>query len=89
MDIGGWLRSLGLERYETVFRENEINKTVLPNLTAEDLKDLGVVFSGTAASSSMLSPRCAADASVKQPPPTVRPGGRRALKTPPNAAKSR
>jgi class 3 adenylate cyclase len=42
MDIGGWLRSLGLERYEAAFRENEIDDTVLPTLTAEDLKDLGV-----------------------------------------------
>ena len=42
MDLGGWLRSLGLERYEASFRENEIDDTVLPNLTAEDLKDLGV-----------------------------------------------
>jgi class 3 adenylate cyclase/predicted ATPase len=42
MDLGGWLRSLGLERYEAAFRENEIDETVLPNLTAEDLKDLGV-----------------------------------------------
>ena len=32
MDIGGWLRSLGLERYEAAFRENEIDETVLPNL---------------------------------------------------------
>ncbi len=42
MDIGDWLRSLGLERYEAAFRENEIDETVLPNLTAEDLKELGV-----------------------------------------------
>src|SRR5271169_3468222 len=42
MDIGGWLRSLGLERYEAAFRENEIDDAVLPSLTAEDLKDLGV-----------------------------------------------
>ena len=42
MDIGGWLRSLGLERYEAAFRENEIDDTVLPTVTAEDLKDLGV-----------------------------------------------
>ena len=42
MDIGGWLRSLGLEEYEAAFRENEIDETVLPNLTAEDLKELGV-----------------------------------------------
>jgi hypothetical protein len=40
MDIGAWLRSLGLKRYEAAFRENEIDETVLPNLTAEDLKDL-------------------------------------------------
>jgi class 3 adenylate cyclase len=46
MDIGGWLRSLGLERYEAAFRENEIDDTVLPNLTAEDLKDLGVSIVG-------------------------------------------
>ena len=42
MDIEGLLRSLGLERYEGAFRENEIDETVLPNLTAEDLKELGV-----------------------------------------------
>jgi hypothetical protein len=42
MDLGEWLRSLGLERYETTFRANEIDETILPNLTAEDLKELGV-----------------------------------------------
>ena len=46
MDLGGWLRSLGLERYEAAFRENEIDETVLPNLTAEDLKELGVAALG-------------------------------------------
>jgi SAM domain (Sterile alpha motif) len=46
MDLGGWLRSLGLERYEAAFRDNEIDETVLPNLTAEDLKDLGVGIVG-------------------------------------------
>ena len=46
MDIGGWLRSLGLERYEAAFRDNEIDATVLPNLTAEDLKDLGIGIVG-------------------------------------------
>jgi class 3 adenylate cyclase len=42
MDIGGWLRSLGLERYEAAFRENEIDETVLANLTHETLKETGV-----------------------------------------------
>jgi hypothetical protein len=46
MDIGGWLRSLGLEQYEATFRENAINEKVLPNLTAEDLKDMGVGIVG-------------------------------------------
>jgi len=46
MDLRDWLRSLGLERYEAAFRENEIDETVLPSLTAEDLKDLGVSIVG-------------------------------------------
>lgn len=46
MDVGGWLRKLGLEQYEAIFRENEISEKVLPNLTAEDLKDLGVGMVG-------------------------------------------
>ena len=46
MDVVVWLRSLGLGKYEPVFRENEIDETVLPNLTAEDLKELGVASLG-------------------------------------------
>lgn len=46
MDAGGWLRRLGLEQYEATFRENEISEKVLPSLTAEDLKDLGVGMVG-------------------------------------------
>ncbi len=42
MDVGDWLRSLGLERYEGAFRENEIDERVLPSLTQEDLKEIGV-----------------------------------------------
>jgi class 3 adenylate cyclase len=42
MDPTGWLQSIGLERYAAAFRENEIDETVLPHLTAEDLKDIGV-----------------------------------------------
>jgi hypothetical protein len=46
MDVGAWLRGLGLEKYEAAFRENEIDETVLLTLTAEDLKDLGVGIVG-------------------------------------------
>ena len=46
MDVVVWLRSLGLGQYEAAFRENEIDETVLPNLTADDQKDLGVGIVG-------------------------------------------
>jgi predicted ATPase/class 3 adenylate cyclase len=46
MDLGGWLRSLGLGKYEAVFRENDIDETVLPSLTHENLKELGVASFG-------------------------------------------
>jgi SAM domain (Sterile alpha motif) len=42
MDVVVWLRSLGLEQYEGAFRENDIDDAVLPTLTAEDLRELGV-----------------------------------------------
>src|SRR3954452_18855136 len=46
MDISAWLRGLGLERYEQAFQENEIDEAILPKLTAEDLRDLGVTAVG-------------------------------------------
>ena len=46
MDIVVWLRSLGLGKYEATFRENEIDETVLPSLTHENLKELGVASLG-------------------------------------------
>ena len=42
MDLGEWLRSLGLERYEAIFRENAIDADVLRDLTEEHLRELGV-----------------------------------------------
>jgi hypothetical protein len=46
MDVADWLRKLGLEQYEPAFRENEIDERVLPSLTAEDLRDLGITLVG-------------------------------------------
>ena len=46
MDIVVWLRSLGLGKYEAIFRENDIDETVLPSLTHENLKELGVASFG-------------------------------------------
>jgi class 3 adenylate cyclase len=46
MDVGGWLRNLGLYKYEAVFRENGIDDQVLRHVTAEDLKEIGVAIVG-------------------------------------------
>jgi class 3 adenylate cyclase len=46
MDVVVWLRGLGLGKYEAAFVENEIDETILPNLTVEDLKELGITALG-------------------------------------------
>jgi SAM domain (Sterile alpha motif) len=46
MDIVVWPRSLGLGKYEAIFRENDIDEAVLPSLTHENLKELGVASFG-------------------------------------------
>ena len=46
MDIAAWLRELGLERYEEAFQDNEVDARSLPHLTAEDLKEMGVMAIG-------------------------------------------
>jgi hypothetical protein len=44
MDLGIWLRSMGLEQYEATFQENAIDPSVLPDLTDQDLEKLGVLL---------------------------------------------
>jgi hypothetical protein len=46
MDVAAWLRELGLEQYVQVFRDNAVDADVLPDLTAEDIKEIGVVAVG-------------------------------------------
>jgi class 3 adenylate cyclase len=46
MDVGDWLRSLGLGQYEAAFFDNAIDGKVLPKLTTEDLRELGVASVG-------------------------------------------
>jgi class 3 adenylate cyclase/predicted ATPase len=73
MDVGSWLRGLGLERYEAAFRENEIDETVLPTLTADDLKDLGVGFVGHRRKLLNAIAALRADASAQALPPDAHP----------------
>src|ERR1700687_2705532 len=46
MDVAAWLRDLGLERYVSALRDNDIDAEVLPKLTAEDLISIGVTSVG-------------------------------------------
>src|SRR5262249_52423321 len=46
MDIVAWLQGLGLERYVPAFRNNAIYWEVLPKLTSEDLREIGVAAIG-------------------------------------------
>ena len=92
MDIVVWLRSLGLGKYEAAFRENEIDETVLPSLTHEDLKELGVTAVGhrlklldaiAALRNDASGKAPSVDAATASSAPSALP------KTAPNAAKSR
>ena len=89
MDLGSWLRSLGLEQYEGAFRENAIDDTLLPSLTVADLKDLGVGIVGHRRTLLNAIAALRTDAGAKAPPSDALPAIDTPPKTPPNAAKSR
>ena len=79
MDIGGWLQGLGLERYEQAFRDNEIDLRVLPELTADDLKELGVAAIGhrrllLKAIADLAAGAAAGDSPLPSPPPPAGEG---------------
>ena len=46
IEIDNWLRGLGLEQYASAFHDNAVDAEVLRELTADDLKDLGVNLVG-------------------------------------------
>src|SRR5208337_1538222 len=75
MDVGGWLRGLGLGKYEAAFRDNGIDEAVLAHLTVEDLKEIGVATVGDRRR--LLSAIAELDApsssTERRSPPTERP----------------
>jgi len=79
MDIGVWLRGLGLRQYEAAFRENEIDGRVLPKLTSEDLKELGVTILGhrrlILSAIAEMSAAPIQPAAVAEPVPSPMPAG--------------
>jgi hypothetical protein len=44
--VADWLQKLGLSQYAQRFAENDINFAILPHLTDQDLKELGVTSLG-------------------------------------------
>jgi hypothetical protein len=73
MDVGDWLRSLGLGQHEALFRENEIDAEVLPELTDGDLEKIGVPLGHRKRLLKAIANLGAAEAPAKPtiPPPTA------------------
>ena len=44
MDIGDWLEQNGLGKYASVFAENEIDFIALPEITEDDLREMGLLI---------------------------------------------
>jgi class 3 adenylate cyclase/predicted ATPase len=70
VDVAAWLKNLGLGHYETAFRDNGIREAVLPHLTVEDLKEIGVATVGDRrmllAAIAALAPATSSDATGPQ-----------------------
>jgi SAM domain (Sterile alpha motif) len=73
MDVGDWLRSLGLGQYESLFRQNDIDAEVLNELTEGDLEKFGVSFGHRKRLLKAIANLGAAEAPAKPtiPPPTA------------------
>ncbi len=78
IDITNWLRGLGLEQYASAFHDNAIDAEVLRELTADDLKDLGVNLVGhrrkLLAAIAALRPDLPSSGAPTAPTEPVRPG---------------
>jgi hypothetical protein len=81
MDVAAWLQDLGLERYASAFRDNDIDAEVLLKLTAEDLISIGV----TSVTGASCSTRLAASAGRFRPLWRQRPPPVDQHKSTPNA----
>ena len=82
MDVGDWLRRIGFGQYQAAFRDNEIDEQVLPQLTGDDLKELGVASVGhrrklLTAIAALTAPPAGSDVSTLPPPgeSTLKPAG--------------
>jgi class 3 adenylate cyclase len=83
MDVAVWLRGLGLQRYEALFRENDIDAEVLSDLTDGDLEKIGVSLGHRKrllkAAAALTGPTAATLAAANPIPPVADAAERRQL----------
>jgi class 3 adenylate cyclase len=79
-EITDWLEKLGMSEYAQRFVENRIDFTVLPELTDQDLKDIGVILGdrrkilraiASQKSTDTAAPKLATEAEVARPQDTA------------------
>ena len=75
MDVGGWLKSLGLGQYEALFRASDIDADILPELTEVDLEKLGVSLGHRKRLLRAISGLAAGSSPLPHPPPPAGEGG--------------
>ena len=82
-----WLREQGLERYESAFRDNDIDFRVVGQLTEQDLKELGLTLGHRklflTAVATRLNPATANQEVGRVLPRRTKPCGRVQRRTPP------
>jgi class 3 adenylate cyclase len=73
VDVAAWLKNLGLGQYDAAFRDNAVDAEVLPQLTGDDLKELGVTSVGhrrkLLAAIAALAPPLSSERTGQQPSP--------------------
>jgi class 3 adenylate cyclase/tetratricopeptide (TPR) repeat protein len=73
VDVAAWLKNLGLGQYDAAFRDNAVDAEVLPQLTGDDLKELGVTSVGhrrkLLAAIAALLPPLSSERTGQQPSP--------------------
>jgi class 3 adenylate cyclase/predicted ATPase len=95
VDVASWLQGFGLERYEPVFRKHEIDAAVLPELTDEHLRELGLPLGPRLKLLKAIAALRAEPPAPGEPPPTAGPvptaeeEERRAQALPPSEAERR
>lgn len=74
VELFDWLQKLGLERYASVFRENEVDFATLQILTDEDLRELGLPFGPRKKLLNALAETAGAQPEGAAPSTPARPG---------------